>query len=908
MGKPPSPLECFFSPKSVAVIGASRTAGKIGNVILSNFVREFRGKIYAVNPAGGSVFGLPLYPNIKSVKENIDLAIIAIPALAVPKALAECGQKKVPCVTIISAGFHEVGNEKLSRELEKVLKQYPKTKVMGPNCVEGKTPVLITNDAHSKFFEIGELVDYHMAKNAGQVVDSSGTEVLDCGGIGKKLAIASSDGSEPVYKPIRKLFRRKSAEAMRVHIESGKSLVCSPDHPFIVRQNGKLAKIAAKNIRVGMEVPLSLKLPQSTNYTRQIDLIAEFQKLEADKIEKLRLIEEGKYRPFSDTSAYFKKENARITTKKGRISLPAILQVNEALCKLTGYFLADGNYKRNCLQIGFVKDKTAERELRNYINQVFQSNVDLSKEKEIKFGRRIGKLVFQEVFDIKGHAETKAVPQFVFSSEPKQIAAFLSGLLSGDGGVHIFKKLKKASLYYDTTSEKMANQVMTLLSILGVGPFYFTRKERKNHIVKGKKWNALPLFEIRSDSKQAMAALYNLGFRFIGREKQEKLEKIVKERLNFKSRVKNGRYFRKITSIEKLPQKTTLYDFEVEDTHNFFAGQVLTSNCLGVLDSKSGVDMLFLPTERLERPRKGTTSFISQSGALGSAILDWDAWKGYGINKFVSYGNATALDESDLLEYLSNDSSSKVVVAYVEGVKNGSKFFKACQKIASTKPFICIKGGQSAEGGKAATSHTASMAGNASVYRGVFQQTNVVEAHSMEEVFDCARIFSTEPASRGNKVQIITDGGGHGVLAADAIAEAGLKLAQMKAENIELVKKVSPSYAVLKNPMDLTGDADNARYKAAIEATLKDENVDMVLLIVLFQVPALDEKIVQELTVLLKNRSKPVAVVSAGGKFSETQRQALEDNGISTFTSPEAAVKSLKALHGYYSKKKKPTA
>ncbi|MBU0662498.1 CoA-binding protein, partial [Candidatus Micrarchaeota archaeon] len=246
--------------------------------------------------------------------------------------------------------------------------------------------------------------------------------------------------------------------------------------------------------------------------------------------------------------------------------------------------------------------------------------------------------------------------------------------------------------------------------------------------------------------------------------------------------------------------------------------RVIGPNCLGTLDTKSGVDMLFLPRSRLGRPGKGVVSFISQSGALGSAILDWDAMKGYGINKFVSYGNAMDVDEADLVEYLAQDKSTDVVVVYIEGVRDGKKFFRVAKKMGNKKPIIAIKGGLTEGGAKAAHSHTGSLAGAAEVYSAVFTQANIVHAKTMEEVFDFARVFSTEPAPRGKRVQIITDGGGYGVLGTDALLDNGMKMAKISAKTRKFIEKNSPDYAVIRNPIDLTGDADNKRYEMAISA------------------------------------------------------------------------------------------
>ena len=209
--------------------------------------------------------------------------------------------------------------------------------------------------------------------------------------------------------------------------------------------------------------------------------------------------------------------------------------------------------------------------------------------------------------------------------------------------------------------------------------------------------------------------------------------------------------------------------------------------------------------------------------------------KGYGINKFISYGNAAAIDETDLLGYLAADEDTKAIVAYLEGVKNGKKFFETLKKTCETKPVIILKGGSSEKGAEAVKSHTASMAGNYETFIAALKQCNAIIAETMEEVFDFARVFTTEPKPKGNRVQIITDGGGYGVLATDALIKEGLELAVMSEERKEIIRKACPHYVVVKNPIDLTGDADNERYKIALEQAMQDENVDAIFTILLFR-------------------------------------------------------------------------
>ncbi|MFH1255753.1 MAG: CoA-binding protein [Candidatus Diapherotrites archaeon] len=331
--------------------------------------------------------------------------------------------------------------------------------------------------------------------------------------------------------------------------------------------------------------------------------------------------------------------------------------------------------------------------------------------------------------------------------------------------------------------------------------------------------------------------------------------------------------------------------------------RVVGPNCLGTLNCANGVDTLFLPQYRLERPEAGVVSFISQSGALGSAVLDWSSMNEYGIAKFASYGNAMDVDESDLLEYLANDLQTKVIVMYIEGVKNGKKFFETAKKYAKKKPIIVLKGGTTEAGTKAVASHTGSMAGSMAAYDAVFKQTGLIKANNLLELFDYARVLSRLPPAKGKRVQIITDGGGYGVVTADEVINHGLELAKMSEKSIAEIRKVVPPYVILRNPMDLTGDANNERYQVAVEAALKDKNVDMVIAIVLYQVPSLDSDVVETIRALNEKSSKPMIVISVGGAYSEVHKRALEREGVVNFSYPDDAVKALKALVEFYAEK-----
>jgi acyl-CoA synthetase (NDP forming) len=311
---------------------------------------------------------------------------------------------------------------------------------------------------------------------------------------------------------------------------------------------------------------------------------------------------------------------------------------------------------------------------------------------------------------------------------------------------------------------------------------------------------------------------------------------------------------------------------------------------------------LFLPRYRLTRPGKGGISFVCQSGAAGSALLDLASKEGYGFAKFISYGNAINLDEADLIEYLGKDPETKVICLYVEGVKQGQKFIKVCQQVSKTKPIIAIKGGLTEHGSKATLSHTGSLAGSAVVYGGVFRQAGIIHAEHLEDMFSYARILEKCIKPKGKRVQVITNGGGYGILATDSIIQNNLQMADMDKKVLAKLKKLWPPLVTVANPMDLVGDATEMRYKQAIEAAMNDKGVDILLLILLYQTPLLSPEVVEIVSEFNNQKKKPIVVVSTGGEFTELLKHNLEEKGVPSFTFPAQAVEAIRELCNYYLK------
>jgi acetate---CoA ligase (ADP-forming) len=327
-------------------------------------------------------------------------------------------------------------------------------------------------------------------------------------------------------------------------------------------------------------------------------------------------------------------------------------------------------------------------------------------------------------------------------------------------------------------------------------------------------------------------------------------------------------------------------------------------NCLGIFDAYNSLDTLFLPSYRMERPEEGSISFVCQSGAVGSAILDLAADQGYGFSKFISYGNATQVDESDLIEYLGNDENTKVICLYVEGVKDGEKFYKTIKKVSAKKPIIALKGGLTDEGMKATLSHTGSLAGKKEVYFGVFKQANVIRAESLEEMFHIASLIEKESYFHDGRILVITNGGGYGILSTDNIVDSkNLKMAVLSKETSKNLRHAFPKTVNIGNPLDLVGDATTGRYEIALNECIKDENIGGFLIIVLYQTPLITTDIVNVISEIRDNTDKPIAVVSTGGEFTEILSERLEEMGVPVFGFPSEAVKAIDKVAGYYGKK-----
>ncbi len=325
---------------------------------------------------------------------------------------------------------------------------------------------------------------------------------------------------------------------------------------------------------------------------------------------------------------------------------------------------------------------------------------------------------------------------------------------------------------------------------------------------------------------------------------------------------------------------------------------VIGPNCLGIFNSKNGLDTIFNPPDRQSRPPEGSIAFLSQSGAFGAALLDWFSEIDIGISKFVSYGNRVDIDEGDLLRHFNDDTDTDILLFYIEGLKDGRDFVSAAYE--SNKPILAFKSGKTEKGSSAATSHTGSLAGKDKVYEAAFKQSVILRASSVREMISAAKAISMQPFGEEKGVGIVTNGGGAGITLIDAIVEKGLEGADFsKRTNQRFREKISegsiPQDVSFQNPVDILGDASSERYHTCMELVLEDKNVGGLIVVLLFQSPSLEDDIIDRLREL-QGYKKPIVCMAPGSDLTEPIRKKIEDIGIPVYETPEEAAQGMKAL------------
>jgi acetyl coenzyme A synthetase (ADP forming)-like protein len=322
---------------------------------------------------------------------------------------------------------------------------------------------------------------------------------------------------------------------------------------------------------------------------------------------------------------------------------------------------------------------------------------------------------------------------------------------------------------------------------------------------------------------------------------------------------------------------------------------MLGPNCLGLIRPKRNLNASFAPS----MPPNGNVAFVSQSGALADSIIDWAIQERYGLSTLISYGNKAMLDCYDFFDFLANDEETKSVALYIEGVNNGKEFFSKLKKLSTKKPVVVLKGGRTESGINAASTHTASLAGNIKAFETAVKQAGAFLVRTVEELFDIAKVLAEQPVCKGNGIGIVTNGGGCGVICSDYCDELKIVLPELSKTALKILDKsgkMHPAYS-RRNPLDIVGDALPERYEIAMNTLLKESNIHGLIVIQTLQAmtnPILDAKVIIEVQKRFPN--KPIITCFMGGRFSKKGMQYLDNMKIPDFNDIRKGVIAMKAL------------
>ena len=317
-------------------------------------------------------------------------------------------------------------------------------------------------------------------------------------------------------------------------------------------------------------------------------------------------------------------------------------------------------------------------------------------------------------------------------------------------------------------------------------------------------------------------------------------------------------------------------------------------NCLGVISTSVGMNATF--TEKSATP--GNISFMSQSGAFISAVLDWAGDHNVGFNDIVSLGNKAVLDEGSFIDYWGDDPDTDVILGYLEDIENGREFIDTAREVTTDTPIVAVKSGRTEAGASAAASHTGAIAGSERAYEAGLEQAGVIRANSVQELFDYATILGDQPLPESNDIAIVTNAGGPGVMATDAIGDSDLEMASFTDETLEALEEAMPSEANIFNPVDVLGDASAETYEDALDIVLEDPNVGSV--IVVSSPQSIDfENLADVMIDKHEATGVPMAASLMGGETAEKPAEMLGEAGIPSYFDPARGVDSLDALWEY---------
>nr|MBF0221730.1 acetate--CoA ligase family protein [Desulfobulbaceae bacterium] len=328
--------------------------------------------------------------------------------------------------------------------------------------------------------------------------------------------------------------------------------------------------------------------------------------------------------------------------------------------------------------------------------------------------------------------------------------------------------------------------------------------------------------------------------------------------------------------------------------------RLLGPNCLGLINTDNKMNAFYA----VRMPRKGGISMISQSSAVCSAFLDRLPGDQLGVSKVINIGNKADLSEVDFLRVLADDKKTDVIIGYLESISDGDAFVKAAEDASANKPVIILKSATTISGRNAVAAHSGEILGTDTAYGAAFKRAGVVRADSFGSLLDFASAFSLQPLPKGKRVLVITNAGGPGIMAVDAIERNGLTVTYMLTETIDSLRAKMPDAVTFYNPVDILGGAKPEHYKLAIEAALADDNIDAIVVVFVDRITS-DPVATAQAILSCNNIGKPILASFIGGQ-NDAARQIMRPGGIPEFDSPESAVAALKAMWEYVAWKQRP--
>lgn len=323
--------------------------------------------------------------------------------------------------------------------------------------------------------------------------------------------------------------------------------------------------------------------------------------------------------------------------------------------------------------------------------------------------------------------------------------------------------------------------------------------------------------------------------------------------------------------------------------------RIIGPNCLGIANPRQNLNASFAA----HMPLKGNMAFVSQSGAICTAILGISLQERIGFSHFISIGSMIDLDFGDLIDFLGNEPNVSSILLYVENITNTRKFMSAARAVSRVKPIVLLKAGKSEAGAQAAASHTGSMAGEDAVYDAAFKRAGIVRVKTIGELFECAELMAKQPRPRGNRLAIITNSGGGGVMAADALSEYGVRPAALSGQTLNKLNDILPAYWSHSNPVDILGDAPPRRYSESIEICMSAEEIDCMLVILNPQAMTAAKDVAKAIAKLIEKKRTSIFTAFTGGVDVVEAQRILNESGIPTYETPEQAIRAFMYMFGY---------